>query len=157
VSEPGEVETIARLMEMAARFGLEELEVEEEGLKVRLRAAPMGAGPEDAEGDGERAFLWRLPPWPAPESEPASPTRPETARPLLAPLTGIFYRAEAPGGPFLVEVGQTVEEGSAIGLIEAMKVFSPIPADRAGVIIEIVAQNAQLVHHGDVLLYIDPA
>ena len=149
MSEFPEVETLARLLELAARYGLEELEVEEDGLRVTLRAQ-VSPGDENGEGMG---YLWQPPAW----SAPAKPGRPETAHPLHAPLTGTFYRAESPEAPPYVELGAHVDEGQKVGLIEAMKVFSDVTADRSGTVVEIVVQNGRLVHHGEVLLYIDPA
>jgi acetyl-CoA carboxylase biotin carboxyl carrier protein len=150
VSENPDVDAVARLMDLASRYGLEELEVEESGLKVTLVAQPAIEGEE-----GEPSpYLWR-PPWSEPSSE-SGPGRPETARAFLAPLTGMFYRAESPDSPPFVELGQTVEEGQTIGLIEAMKFFSKVESDVAGVVLEIVARNGTLVHHGDVLMYVDP-
>jgi acetyl-CoA carboxylase biotin carboxyl carrier protein len=155
-SEP-ELEFVGRLMSLCARYGLQELEVRENGLHVTLRADPFHEEEEQEEAPGGRAYLWRPPLWAdlPKESEPRS-TRPETARPLYAPLTGTFYRAEKPGVPNFVETGDTVEEGQQIGIIEAMKVFTPILADRSGVVVEIMVQNQSPVQHGDVLLWIDP-
>jgi acetyl-CoA carboxylase biotin carboxyl carrier protein len=149
LSEHPEVETVARLLELAARYGLEELEVEEAGLKVSLTAQPP------MEEEGGRTYLWTPPVWPEPET-PAS-TRPETARPVLAPLTGTFYRSESPDAAPFAEVGGTVEEGQTLGLIEAMKVFSKVESEITGTVVEIAARNGQLVNHGDVLMYVDPA
>jgi len=153
VSEQPEVETIARLMELAARFGLEELEVEEAGLKVTLYAETPFSPDEEQPEAGARAYLWHPPAWP----DAATPKGAENRHGVSAPLTGTFYRSESPDAPPLVEVGDTVEEGQKIGLIEAMKVFSEVVADRAGVVAEFVVPNGRLVQRDDVLLYIEPA
>lgn len=155
MSELPEVEILARLLAFAERYGLERLEVEEEGLKVSLQAPPR-CPDEPTDENGGRYSLWRLPPWQGGEPRPPGSTRPPTAQALHAPLTGTFYRAGAPDAPPMVEVGDTVEEGQPLGLIEAMKVFSEVAADRAGVVVEIPVQNGKLVQHGDVLMYIDP-
>jgi len=153
VSEQPEVETIARLMELAARFGLEELEVEEAGLKVTLYAeAPYSADEEQPEA-ATRAYLWQPPHWPDASASKGTDDR----HAVIAPLTGTFYRSESPDTPPLVEVGDSVEEGQKIGLIEAMKVFSEVVADCTGVVAEFVVQNGRLVQRDEVLLYIDPA
>jgi len=148
MSERPEVDTVARVLALAARYGLESLEVEEGGLRVSVEAQP----PDEADPSG-RTYLWRPPDW---EEPVAGPTRPETARAIHAPLTGTFYRAEAPDMPPFAEVGSAVEEGQTIGLIEAMKVFSKVESDVAGVVLEVLARNGALVHHGEVLLWVDP-
>ena len=155
MSELPEVRTLARLLELAGRYGLEELEVDEGGLRVHLRAAePPEPGEEGVAAPG-RYQLWP-PSWAAPQAAPETPSRPENAQPLRAPLSGIFYRAQTPGAPPLVEVGDQVEEGQVLGLIEAMKVFSEVPSEIAGTVIEFAVQNADMVQHGDVLLYVVP-
>ncbi|MGV3724983.1 MAG: acetyl-CoA carboxylase biotin carboxyl carrier protein [Actinomycetota bacterium] len=152
MSEDPEVKTIARLMELAARYGLEELEVEEDGLRVTLFAEAPLAPDEERSENGDRAYLWHPPAWP----ETVKSKRSETVQPVVAPLTGTFYRADSPDAPPLVEVGDTVEEGQKIGLIEAMKVFSDVVAEFPGVVTELVAQNGRVVQRDDVLLYIEP-
>jgi acetyl-CoA carboxylase biotin carboxyl carrier protein len=71
-------------------------------------------------------------------------------------MTGVFYRSAGPDAPPFVEPEDLVEEGQAIGIIEAMKVFSEIPADRAGRIVEILAPDGQLVSQDDPLMLLDP-
>lgn len=155
MSELPEVRTLARLLDLAGRYGLEELEVDEGGLRVHLRAADPPEPGEEGVAAGGHYRLWP-PSWAAPQPAVEGTSRPENAQPLHAPLSGIFYRAQTPGAPPLVEVGDRVEEGQVLGLIEAMKVFSEVPSEIAGTIIEMVAQNADMVHHGDVLLYVVP-
>ncbi len=65
---------------------------------------------------------------------------------------GVFYRAPAPDAPAFVEVGDVIEVGTEVGLIEAMKVFSPIPSEVAGEVVEIPGQNGKLVREGEVLV-----
>jgi acetyl-CoA carboxylase biotin carboxyl carrier protein len=157
VSDNPEVAAIARLMDLAGRYGLEELEVEENGLKIRLTAPePVATSSEEGGTVTTRAYVWPPSGWAEPAAGGGS-GRPDTARAIEAPLTGTFYRTQSPDAPPLCEVGETVEESQTIGLIEAMKVFSEIPAGVAGKVVEIVAQNGKLVQHGDILMYIDPS
>lgn len=158
MSNSTEIETLSRLFDLAARYNLEELEVEEGGLKVTLRAEVSNED-ELSEGSGSLSRIWRIPGGDLVGWKPVTnggTERSETAVPLEAPLTGIFYRSEKPEIPPFVEVGDTVEEGQTIGLIEAMKVYTPIPAECAGKVVEIVAPNGRLIEHGEPLLYIEP-
>lgn len=140
-------------MELAARYGLEELEVEEAGFKVTLYAEHPYTGDDEQPDTGGRGYLWQPPDW----LDAAGPKGADNRVAVLAPLTGTFYRSESPDAPPLVEVGDTVEEGQKIGLIEAMKVFSEVVADQAGVVAEFAVQNGRLVQRDEVLLYIEPA
>lgn len=73
---------------------------------------------------------------------------------MNSPTTGIYYSSPNPGAPPFVKVGDTVEAGQVIGLIEAMKVFNEITATVSGSVLRVSAQNGQLVQPGDPLIYI---
>lgn len=79
------------------------------------------------------------------------------AHAIVAPLTGIFYRAPAPTSPPYVEVGDLVEPHTTVGLIEAMKVFNEVAAEVRGQITAIHAQAGQLVYAGDTLMLVEVA
>ena len=68
---------------------------------------------------------------------------------ILAPVVGIFYRSGAPGDEAFVEVGDRVEVGDTVCILEAMKIFNEIVSDYAGVVTRIVPQNAELVAVND--------
>jgi acetyl-CoA carboxylase biotin carboxyl carrier protein len=87
----------------------------------------------------------------------AAPDAPAAGTPLAAPLTGVFYRTSAPGTPPFVEIGDRVEAGAVVGLIETMKIFNEVLAERAGRIAAILVESGQLVHAGDALMTIDDA
>jgi len=74
---------------------------------------------------------------------------------IASPLVGTFYRSSSPDMPPLVEVGDRVEVGQPLCIVEAMKVFNEITADRAGAVLAIPAQNGQLVQVGQVLVVLD--
>jgi acetyl-CoA carboxylase biotin carboxyl carrier protein len=77
--------------------------------------------------------------------------------PVRSPLTGVFYRAPAPGAPPYVQVGGAIREGDTIGLIEVMKLFTPVAAPRSGIVREICVQDQELVQSQQVLAIIEPA
>ena len=112
-------------------------------------------------GDGFRLRLLRRPGRAAPRAEPrAAPLaadRPVEGTPLVAPLTGVFYRAASPGSPPLVNVGDSVEAGTVVGLIETMKIFNEVLAERGGRIATVLVESGQLVHAGDALMTIEDA
>ena len=69
-------------------------------------------------------------------------------------MVGTFYRAPSPGAKAFVEIGQTVNEGDTVCVIEAMKLLNEIEADRSGVIKAILAENGQPVEYGHALMVI---
>ncbi len=71
---------------------------------------------------------------------------------IEAPIMGVFYRSASPSDPAFVEVGDAVEVGQAVGLIEAMKVFSEVKSEVAGIVREIPVVNKSLVQPGDALV-----
>ncbi len=81
---------------------------------------------------------------------------PESWRPVISPLTGIFYLTESPKGPPLVSVDAYVAEKQVVGLIESMKMYNPVETDLAGIVRSIDAQAGSVVEKGQVLMYIEP-
>ncbi|MGA8576380.1 MAG: biotin/lipoyl-containing protein [Candidatus Cybelea sp.] len=75
---------------------------------------------------------------------------------VLAPLTGVFYRSPSPDAPACVEVGDRVEPGDVLCVLEAMKLFNEIQSDDAGKIVRIVPDNGELVSQGQELFWIEP-
>lgn len=73
---------------------------------------------------------------------------------ISAPMLGTFYRAQAPGAPPFVDEGTQVEPDTIVGLIEVMKMMNPVPAGVVGTIVEVCAENAQLVEHGEPLFHV---
>ena len=97
---------------------------------------------------------------PAPSTEPAK-SKGRTAEVtagdgtvVTAPMVGTFYRAPAPGAPPFVEIGAQVKTGDPLCLIEVMKLFTTICAERDGRIAEIGANNGELVEYGQMLFVI---
>lgn len=71
---------------------------------------------------------------------------------IKSPMIGTFYIAPAPGEPPFVQPGDTVIPDQVIGIVEAMKVMNEIATDRAGTVLEIVAENAETVEYGSPLV-----
>ena len=138
---PDDLSRLARLM---ARHGLSELRYERDGVSLLLRAAPDGTSVAAA----PPAAL------PSAAATPAAVSKSEYIA-VDAPISGTFYRAAAPGEPPLVEIGSRVEEGQPIGLIEAMKVFSEVLSDKAGVVRAISAKDTAPIKAGAPLLLLE--
>ncbi|MEV7213536.1 acetyl-CoA carboxylase biotin carboxyl carrier protein [Kitasatospora cineracea] len=95
----------------------------------------------------------------APAAPPAAEEPPDegTARHVRAPMVGTFYRSPEPGAPPFVSVGDTVAVGQPIGILEVMKMMSPIEADTAGRVVEILADDGTPVEFQQRLIAVEPA
>jgi len=98
----------------------------------------------------------------APPAAGVAPARTESVSadgvplmPVLAPLVGTFYRASSPGAKPFVEVGDTVEPGQQVGIVEAMKVMNEITSAYRGVVTEILVGNGEPVQYEQRLMLID--
>jgi acetyl-CoA carboxylase biotin carboxyl carrier protein len=97
------------------------------------------------------------PPPPAVEASPAVPTGPPpalTGEPVVSPSVGIFWRAPAPDAPPFVEVGSRVGPADTVGIIEVMKLMTPVAAGRSGTVSAVLVDNGQAVEHGEALVLI---
>jgi acetyl-CoA carboxylase biotin carboxyl carrier protein len=89
-----------------------------------------------------------------PSAVEAAPSTP-TGHAVKAPIVGTFYRSSSPDAPVFVEVGARVEAGQVLCIIEAMKLMNEIESDMAGVVKQILVQNAQPVEYGQPLFIIE--
>ncbi len=134
---------LGALIEMMGRGGIADLSLETAAVKIRLRAHSAGgmavaSAPAVAQLTVEEAM---------PITEGAV---------IVAPMIGTFYHAPAPGEPPFVEIGDLVEPGQTIGIIEAMKIMNEIPAECSGVVAEFFAADGQPVEYGQPLLRLEP-
>ena len=95
---------------------------------------------------------------PAGSATPAAPQEAPKSNlhEITSPMVGTFYRAPSPDSDPYVEVGDKVEEGQVVCIVEAMKLMNEISADRAGVVEEIAVENAQPVEFGQAMFRIKP-
>ncbi|MGI5818836.1 MAG: acetyl-CoA carboxylase [Armatimonadota bacterium] len=149
---PFEDDDIRWLLDALEEHGLQEIEVAEGDLRVRVSAvgqvvaqlpAPLqAAAPSAPAGTAQPS---------APE--PAAPT----GVPVLSPMAGIFYRQPSPDSEQFHDEGDRVEAGDVVGLIEVMKLFNEITAPVSGVISKFAVENQERVEADQPLLYISPA
>lgn len=117
------------------------------------------------ERGGERLILRREGSRPlaslAASSTPPSPAVPPSTLTneyvITSPLVGTFYRRPAPTEPPYVEIGDRVEKGDTVCLIEAMKVMNEIKAEQAGIVEKILVEDGKPVEYGQLLMVIRPA
>ncbi len=93
---------------------------------------------------------------PAAPSDGANVAAPPNVKRVTAPLTGVFYRSSSPDAEPFVAIGDRIDTGSVLCILEAMKLFNEIQSDYAGVIMRIIPENGELVSQGDELFWIAP-
>jgi acetyl-CoA carboxylase biotin carboxyl carrier protein len=87
---------------------------------------------------------------------PPAPVPGANYKKVTAPIIGVFYRAPAPGQDAFVEVGQRVEVGQVLCILEAMKLMNEITSDHAGVVRRVLPENGALVTLGEEMFWIEP-
>jgi acetyl-CoA carboxylase biotin carboxyl carrier protein len=145
------------LIDMVSRSTLAELEITEGGERVRI--TKQSAIAERPSQLADVAGRQPPPPRPSPDRPPAAgragPPPPDSYA-VTSPMFGIFHRAPSPDSPPYVQPGGQVRAGDTLCLIEAMKSFSAVAADRDGTVSAILAENGQEVEPGQVLIQIGP-
>jgi acetyl-CoA carboxylase biotin carboxyl carrier protein len=144
------------LIELVQQSGIEELELEKSGVKVRIKkeraSVPRPFTPEEfPSAPPVPTEIQKTPsPIPAPAAVPAGWLT------LTAPVVGTFYRSPAPDADPYVEMGSVVKKGQILCVIEAMKLMNEIESEWDGKIVEILVENAQPVEYGQSLFRIEP-
>jgi acetyl-CoA carboxylase biotin carboxyl carrier protein len=154
---------LRKLIEFISKSEFTEFEMEQEGFRLRLsRVAPAGAtagSRPPAPTPAPPGPVAVTPPAPAvPESaESAAAPGPENGlEDVRSPIVGTFYRSPGPQSPPFVAVGDQVEIGQILCIIEAMKLMNEIQAEVAGEIIEVLPTNAQPVEFDEILFRVRP-
>ena len=94
---------------------------------------------------------------PAPAAPTAKPPEPENNQVLVkSPIVGTFYESSSPDGPPFVQMGESVEPGQTLCIVEAMKLMNEIPAEVAGIVVAKFVENGRPVEYGEALFAIQP-
>jgi biotin carboxyl carrier protein len=132
--------TVRELISMMGKGGISELDLSTGELSIRLRgqshstqATYVSTGSQGHAGGGEIIAE-------------------EAGHVVSAPMIGTFYASPSPGEAPFVQVGDDVEVGQVVGIIEAMKIMNEIISDRSGVVLDVLVENAQPVEYGSPLI-----
>ena len=158
------VETLKRLAVLVTENGLSELMVEENGVTLTLKAAAQSGAvsmPLSVTAHPHTITAAQSPPFSqtavtAPIATPKT-GRSTTTVALESPMVGVFYLSSSPEDPPFVTVGDSVTIGQTIGLIEAMKVYSEVPSEVSGRVVELPVASGKLVQQGQALIYVEPS
>jgi len=155
-ADPIDARLVRRLADILTETGLSEIEVEHSGLKIRV-AKTLTAAPQQLAYAPAPAPVAAAPaPAAAPAAAPAEAAAPARAGGdvVKSPMVGSVYLQPEPGAEVFVKVGDTVTAGQTLMIIEAMKTMNPIPAPKAGKIVEILVEDGQPVEFGEPLAVI---
>jgi len=146
---------IKEIINLMNENNLSEIEVERNGTKIKLKRAPE---------PGQEVIVERTPA--AVAKQPPAAGQQETASKeavekrlieIKAPIVGTFYKAPSPEAEPFVEIGQEIEVGQVVCIIEAMKLMNEIKSEVKGKVVDILAENADPVEYGQILFLIEPA
>jgi acetyl-CoA carboxylase biotin carboxyl carrier protein len=154
-----DLDTIKQLLALMAENDLVELELEQEGKKVRLRKggdhAPVAPPFVVTSGNGMVPVQGGAAGGAA--ESPSGSKRPDNVVEIRSPLVGTFYISPKPGADPFVNVGDVVGTEKVVCIVEAMKVMNEIKAEVAGKIVEILAKNGQPVEYNEPLFLVEKA
>ncbi len=150
-----DIRKVKKLIELLEESGIAEIEIHEGEESVRISRnsqmpmqmaqqqmfAPAPAAPAAAPAAAA----------PATSSEPALPS----GHQVTSPIVGTFYRSPSPSAKAFVEVGQSVNAGDTLCIIEAMKIMNQIESDKSGVVKAILSDNGEPVEYGQPLFIIE--
>jgi len=152
------IEEIRELINIVNESGVAELEVQRGDNRVRIRRTQRESRVGFTAVDSHPASATVAPPAvpPAPTAAPKSPEPAEDELLVKSPIVGTFYEASSPSNPPFVRVGETVQPGAVLCIIESMKLMNEIEAEVAGVVTSKLVTNGQPVEYGEALFGIRP-
>ncbi len=150
-----DIRKIKKLIELVEESGIAELEISEgeESVRISRAIAPVAAPAQVYASAPVAAPAAPVAAAPAAEAPAAAPV--ETGHKVLSPMVGTFYRSPSPDAKAFVEVGQSVNVGDTLCIVEAMKMMNQIQADKAGVVKAILCVDGQAVEFDEALVIIE--
>ncbi len=162
---PGvEFAQLEKLLDFMASHGLEEFEYEHGGLRIRLKKVAAFPNALPRAGLGQQtapaqpaAMPGTAPHLPESSVAPSSAAASEELHVIKSPIVGTFYGAASPGAPPFVKIGDVIQPGQVVCIIEAMKLMNEIEADVSGELVRTLVESGQPVEYGQGLFAIRPA
>jgi len=151
-----DIRKVKKLIELVEESGIAEIEIHEGEESVRISRHPQGsATPIMAPMMMPAAAAPAAPPAAAAPAVEAPTEAAPSGHEVTAPMVGTFYRSASPGAKPFADIGQQVNEGDTLCIIEAMKMLNQIEADKAGKVVAIQVENGQPVEFGQPLFIIE--
>jgi acetyl-CoA carboxylase biotin carboxyl carrier protein len=154
-----EIEQIAQLIRFMSEHNLEEFEYSRGDVKIRLKKPSVGVVMSAPRAIGAPEIIVAAPTSATGASAAASPEAraSEDLHIVKSPIVGTYYESPSPGAEAFVKVGQSVENGQTLCIVEAMKLMNEIESDASGEVMRIFVENGQPVEYGQPLFGIRPS
>ncbi len=155
-----DIRKVKKLIELLDESGIAEIEITEgeESVRISRHASSVAAAPVAMAAPAPlpaAAPAAAAAPSSAPAAAPTAAEMEEEGHAVTAPMVGTFYSAPSPGSPPFVQVGDRVNEGDTLCIVEAMKMMNQIEAEVSGTVKSIRVQNGEPVEYGQILFVID--
>jgi len=155
-----ELDELRELVDFLKANGIAEFDMERADLKVRIKFAGA-AGPSAVDLALARQLIAgsegaAIPGHGAPPTTPAAAEPEEKLHEVKSPIVGTFYESPSPGSPAFVKIGDMVEAGQVLCIVEAMKLMNEIESDVTGEVVKRIASSGQPVEYGQPLFAIRP-
>jgi len=150
-----DIRKVKKLMELLEESGMSEIEIKEGEESVKI--SRYGNSPAPAQHPIQSFVQQQAPVSSAPTSQTASPNEQpqETGQSVTSPMVGTFYSAPSPTAKQFVSIGQKINQGDTVGIIEAMKIMNQIESDQSGTVIEILVKDGEAVEFGQSLIVVE--
>jgi len=142
---------IKELINLMNENDLMELEIEREGTRIRIRKSASGKFEAVTEEPGAQGMVQQV----RVDQDKTAKKR-EGLLEIKTPMVGTFYRSPSPDAKSYVEIGQVIDVGQVICIIEAMKLMNEIKSEVKGRLVEVLVENASPVEYGQTLFMVEP-
>ena len=150
-----DIRKVKKLMELLEESGMSEIEIKEGEESVKI--SRYGNSPAPAQHPVQSFVKQQAPVSSAPTSQTASQNEQpqETGQSVTSPMVGTFYSAPSPTAKPFVSIGQKINQGDTVGIIEAMKIMNQIESDQSGTVVEILVKDGEAVEFGQSLIVVE--
>jgi acetyl-CoA carboxylase biotin carboxyl carrier protein len=156
-----DIKQIQELIRFVAKSGVNEVAIEQEDFKITIKTnqAPTVVHATIPAAAPVAQAAAPAPAAPAAAAEPVAAAGPDTSHyiTIKSPMIGTFYRSSSPDKPLFVNVGDEINTGDVLCIIEAMKLFNEIESEVSGKIVKILVDNASPVEYDQPLFLVDPS
>ena len=150
-----DIRKVKKLMELLEESGMSEIEIKEGEESVKI--SRYGNSPAQAQ-QPVQSFVQQqahVSPAPSPQIASSAEQPQDSSQSVTSPMVGTFYSAPSPTAKAFVSIGQKINQGDTVGIIEAMKIMNQIESDQSGTVVEILVKDGEAVEFGQPLIIVE--